>query len=299
MIVFAGTSNPELAQRIAQLLHATLGTVKRVVFANGEIKPVLVDAVTDKDVCIVQSLSTPTHEALMELLLLSNAAKHAGAKRIILVVPWMAYSLQNEVFVSGEPLSAQVIAQMLSASECTHVVLVHLHSEKLKSFFSVPVTEVSTEDLFVEEAKRDGIEVIVAPDKGGLVDAKKFAQKVGLPLALVDKSRNRETGEISVLSVSGDIQDKVCLILDDIINTGGTAAKDAHMLKEHGAKRIVFYATHGLFAGKARELLEKSDIDKMVITDTVKYTHSPMHKLTILSIAQSIADVVQTVTKRA
>lgn len=294
MIVFSGSSNPDIAEELAHQLRCDVGVVEHTIFSNGELRPRIIGNVSGKDVVLVQTLAYSPHDTLVELLLLADALKRNKARNIVAVIPWMAYSLQNDIFQDGEPLSAEVIAKLVSGAGFSHIILLHPHAENIKKFFSIPVTVVSSIPLFGEEVKKLRSEAtIVAPDKGGLPYARDFAAHLSFPLAYVDKTRNRSTGEVAVMSVSGDVEGKICVIVDDVINTGGTAADVASALKEHRAKRIMFYATHGLLAGDASNKLQNSAIDDVVVTDSIAVGKRAFRKLRIISVAPLLADAVR------
>lgn len=294
MIVLSGYTNPTLSEHIAIELGCPLGKIDRTVFRNGELKPRIISPLEHEDVVIVASLVYPVHEAIMDLLLLIDASKRSGAKTVTAIIPWLSYSLQNEVFLPGEPLSVEVFARMISAVPCSRVIFFHLHTTDELKFFQTPTVHVSSVMLFADVVKAmQGDKVIVAPDKGAVPYAQMFAKQVSLPFAYLDKTRDRNTGKVHIEKVNGDITEKTCIFIDDVINTGGTAADAAKALKDQGAKRIVFIATHGLFAGNAPKILEDSVIDEVIVTDSIPIGDRGFKKLTIVSSAKVFADVLK------
>lgn len=289
MIILSGQSNPQLAQEIATTLRVQMGEVTFRTFPNGEQNIQIVTPLTDKNVVIIQSFHQPVDTQLLELLLLIDAADRAGARKISVAIPWMGYSLQDKVFQDGQALSARVVANLISSQRVNRVFLFDLHNISIVGFFSVPTRMISAHDIFVQHA-RENFEnpVIVSPDFGGLKRAHGFADALSAPLATIDKTRNYQTGEVTMNSIGGaNLTGRVCVMYDDIISTGGTVMAGAEFLKNSGAKEVHMLATHGLFAGEALEKLTHSAIDSVVVTNSV--IQSPHSKVRVISAAAPIA----------
>lgn len=294
MILLSGQSNPILAEEVASTLQIELGEVEFGQFPNGEQRVRILTPLVDRNVVIFQSFHNPVDGNLMELLLMIDAADRAGARKISVVIPWMGYSLQDKVFQSGEPLSAKVVADLISNQRVNRVFLFDLHNTSIVGFFSVPTRMISAHDMFVSYAKEHFPNaVVVSPDFGGLKRAHAFADDLGAPLATIDKSRDLTTGKVTMHSVGGaDFSGKVCLLYDDIISTGGTVMAGAEFLKNAGAKEVHMIATHGLFAGHALEQLSESAIDSVIVTNSIQ---TPAHsKVKILSCSGPISAELNT-----
>lgn len=270
MLILSGSSNPKLAEDIARKLETKL--VKREIgkFPNGDIRMRLLDRVEGEEVIIIQSLQEPIHDHLMELLLLADAAFRGGAEKIIAVIPWLSYSKQDKVFRSGEPLAAEVTAKMISTGPFSQIWLTDLHDPKIASYFTIPVRELSLiedfADLFRSQININS--VVVSPDKGGIARSKKFAKALGIPLLTVDKSRDLETGTVTVRDAGGDVFRKDCYIFDDLILTGATVVEAGRFLKKVGAKSVIFCATVGLFT-KRWKALANLGVDQIWVSDAV------------------------------
>lgn len=297
MILFSGTSNRPLAQAVAQSLGVTLGDVEITRFIDNECRVYVVDDVRGKDVFVLQSLSAVADQQLVELCLLGQALKDGGANKVTAVIPWMGYSKQDKAFRPGEAVSAQLIAKFIEAAGFDAVITVELHSETLLPYFHIPVTELSTRTLLSDALPR-GIDktqlVVVSPDTGGKSRSEKFAAAMSLPIIYLDKARNPVTGEVAVVGISADLHKRHVIIFDDIINSGATAAKTSHFLKAQGANHIYFLATHAVLAGHAPQLLQKSVIDIIVVTDTIWIPEAKQFpKLSSVSVAPQLADAIK------
>jgi ribose-phosphate pyrophosphokinase len=289
MILLSGQSTPKLAHEVAAMLQVELGEVEFGQFPNGEQRLRIVTPLVDENVVIMQSFHNPVDTHLMELLLLIDAADRAGARKISVAIPWMGYSLQDKVFRGGEPLSAKVVANLISSQRVNRVFLFDLHNISIVGFFSVPTRMISAHDLFVEYARTTfESPVIVSPDFGGLKRARGFAEALNAPLATIEKSRDYTTGEVTMHSVDGDdVRGKICVMYDDIISTGSTVMAGAAFLKKAGAKEVHMLSTHGLFAGDALEKLAGSAIDSVVVTNSIE--RSEHSKVRVISAAAPIA----------
>ncbi|MBU0978846.1 MAG: ribose-phosphate pyrophosphokinase [Patescibacteria group bacterium] len=295
MRLIAGSSNPQLATEVATALGVSLVKIASNIFANGERRVKVKDDVRGQDVVILQSFSSPADQQIIEFLLLTDALERMGAKSVEAVIPWMGYSLQDKVFSPGEPISAKVVADLVSNSFVRRVVLIDLHNTSIPAFFSVPTTHISAEQLMLEYVK-DHLNhkqtVVVSPDFGGLKRSRQFAKQLDVELLNINKHRDLQTGKVTEVSLQGDVKGKQVILYDDIIVGGSTAVETAKLLHAEGAKQIYFLATHGLFAGGALDKIKSAPIEKVVITNTIYHQTLP-HNVETISIAKLIADEVE------
>lgn len=298
MILFSGTSNKPLAFAVAQLLGIPLGDVEITRFIDNECRVYVVDDVKDTEVFVMQSLSEVADQHLVELCLFGQSLKNGGARKVTAVIPWMGYSKQDKAFRPGEAVSAQLIAKFIEAAGFDTVITVELHSETLLPYFHIPVVELSTRELFASARGPLAESVVVSPDAGGKSRSEKFAQALSLPIVYLDKARNPVTGEVAVIGIAGDVQNKQIIIFDDIINSGATAVKTSQFLKSKGARYICFLATHAVLAGRAPHLLQKSMIDSIMVTDTILIPQEKQFpKLSTVSVAPLLADAIKTAVR--
>lgn len=285
MKVISGSSNPQLATKIANLLGLDQIGVEISTFKNGEKRVWVKDDVQGENIILVQSFSHPTDEHIMEFLLLTDALERLGARHINLVLPWMGYSLQDKVFRQGEPIAAKVVANLVSNAYIKRVFLLDLHNSSTPGFFAVPTFHVSASDLFADYVRShfDSTNVVVAsPDFGGLKRARAFADKLNTPLVNIDKQRNLHTGEVTASEMSGgDVSGKTVVLFDDCILSGSTVVETAKLLKQQGAVEVHFLATHGLFVDGAEERLQNSEVDTVVSTNSISQTHQSDKMITV------------------
>lgn len=300
MKIFSGSSNQELAKMIAEIGGYELAPVELGKFENGE-KRVRVPKGSGEAV-IVQSLSSPVDEQIVEFCLLADAVSRAGYGEITAVVPWLGYSKQDKIFLPGEALSAKVIAQILQTTKMKRLLTFDLHNRAITGFFDLPVVELSARPSFLDYfgkqvAKKQEEWVVVAPDEGAVKASAAFARDLSIPIVYMDKRRDLATGKVTVSGMSGEVGGKRVLIVDDMIVTGGTMMATAKYLKMRGAKSVSVAATHHLYLPGVQEKLEKSGLDEVVVSDTVTpQTQSTnaqilkVKKLKIVSVAQVIVD---------
>lgn len=315
MQLYSGSSNQALVAQIGQVGGWQVGQTEISCFENDELRVRVLEKHVEARVALLQSLSAPVNSNLVEFCLLADALTRRGASEITAIVPWLGYSKQDKVFLPGESLAAKVIAQILQTARIKRLVTFDLHNRAITGFFDIPVVELSAKSLFLDYFKNKLSDqsavisdqkvhdyVVVAPDEGAVKASGAFARELGVPIVYMDKRRDLTTGEVQVTGMSGDVQGKEVLIVDDMIATGGTAMTVAAYLKERGAQRVTIAATHHLYVPGAQEKLEASAIDEVVVTDTVSemYTNMQMHtnahqwaKLTVLSVAQTIVDEVE------
>ncbi|MBW8191831.1 ribose-phosphate pyrophosphokinase [Neiella marina] len=285
MKLFAGNATPELAQKIADRLYVRLGQASVGRFSDGEIAVEIKENVRGLDVFIIQSTCAPTNDNLMELIVMVDAMRRASAGRITAVIPYFGYSRQDRRVRSARvPITAKVVADFLSSVGVDRVLTVDLHAEQIQGFFDVPVDNCFGSPILLEDLLSKDFEdpVIVSPDIGGVVRARAVAKMMNdCDLAIIDKRRPR--ANISqVMNIIGDVKDRDCILVDDMIDTGGTLCKAAEALKEQGAKRVFAYATHPVFSGNAIENIKNSVLDEVIVTDTIPL-HPEMAALPIVN----------------
>jgi ribose-phosphate pyrophosphokinase len=295
MFVFPGKSNITLAQEIVKKLGGSLGIVDSDKFANGEAR-VRIDQPTDGRIsdsaALLQSLSMPVDEHIVEYCLIADALNRMGVSNLIGIIPWMGYSKQDKVFLPGEALSAKVAAQILQTTKTRKIITFDLHNRAILGFFDIPVTELSAKPLFKEyfHKRLTDKTVVVSPDEGSVKASSYFARELNVPIVYMDKRRDLMTGEVEVVGMSGDVTGAHVIIVDDMIVTGSTAMETAKYLKGKGATNVTIAATHHLYVPGVQEELEKSDLDEIVVTNTVETPAALIQtkKLTVLSVAEII-----------
>ncbi|GLX81179.1 ribose-phosphate pyrophosphokinase [Thalassotalea eurytherma] len=272
MKIFAGNATPELAKKIADRLYMNLGEAKVGSFSDGEISVEITENVRGADVFIIQSTCAPTNNNLMELIVMVDALRRASAGRITAVMPYFGYARQDRRVRSARvPITAKVVADFLSSVGVDRVLTVDLHAEQIQGFFDVPVDNVFGTPILLEDMVEKELDnpVVVSPDIGGVVRARAVAKLLDdADLAIIDKRRPK-ANVAQVMHIIGDVEGRDCIIVDDMIDTGGTLAKAAAALKEHGAKNVYAYATHPVLSGNAVQNLKDSVIDEVIVTDSI------------------------------
>ena len=272
-VIFTGGSNPQLATKVAENLNANLGAIKVGTFSDGEINVEITENVRGKDTFVIQSTNFPAEKNLMELILIIDALKRASVKSITAVIPYFGYSRQDRRIRSARvPISAKVVADMLTNAGVTRIITLDIHSEQIQGFFSFPMDNIYTANLMVknllDDYKVEDLQV-VSPDTGGVIRARSVAKTLGVKdLAIIDKRREK-ANESQVINLIGDVENKVCIVPDDLIDTAGTLSNASHALKEKGAKEIIAYITHPVLSGNAVENLNNSAIDRLVVSNSI------------------------------
>tara|TARA_B100000519_G_scaffold199368_1_gene210454 strand:- start:373 stop:1308 length:936 start_codon:yes stop_codon:yes gene_type:complete len=270
-MVFTGNANPMLADAIAKNIGVPLGYASIGKFSDGEVSVELNENVRGKDVFVIQPTCAPTNDSIMELLLMSDALHRASANRITAVIPYFGYARQDRRVRSARvAISAKVVADMISAVGVNRVLTVDLHAEQIQGFFSIPVDNVYGSPVLTDDIERQNYSnlTVVSPDVGGVVRARAVAKQINTDLAIIDK-RRPTANEAQIMHIIGDVEGKSCLIVDDMVDTAGTLCKAADALKDHGATQVVAYCTHPVLSGPAIENIEKSNLDSLVVTDTI------------------------------
>ena len=295
----SGRSHPALAQEIASYLGLELSGANLREFANGEIHCRFEKSLRGSDVFIMQTHSGPVNDALMEQLIMIDAAKRASAKRITAVCPYYGYSRQDRKATGREPITAKLVADVLQVAGADRVVSVDLHSGQIQGFFDVPFDHLTATPVLVDELRQLSIRdlVMVAPDAGRVRTAERFSQHLHTDLAFVHKRRPRGTAnQVEALDVVGEVQGRPCVLIDDMIDTAGTICAAAELLLERGAGEVWAMATHGVLSDPALERLEKSPISQVVVTNPLPIPEERrIEKLKVLSVAKLIADAIDAV----
>ena len=280
MKIIAGNATPQLAQEIADHSFATLVPSNITTFADGEISVEFEDNIRGEDVFIIQSTATPVNDSLMELLIMIDAAKRSSAHRITAVVPYFGYARQDRKSASRTPITAKLVADLLTTAGANRVLTMDLHAGQIQGFFNIPVDDLTSRLVFAKDIKRtifgtsDDPEiqqqetVFVSPDAGGVVRARKFADMFGGDIAIVD-NRRPEAGKSEVMNLIGDVNGKHAILVDDIIDSGGTLCSAAKAIMDAGALSVRAYITHGVLSGEACQKVEKSVLEELVITNSI------------------------------
>lgn len=272
LMIFTGNANPELAKKVVDQLGIELGDATVSKFSDGEITVEINENVRGKDVFILQPTCAPTNDNLMELIVMADALRRASASRITAVIPYFGYARQDRrVRSSRVPITAKVVASMITAVGINRVLTVDLHAEQIQGFFDIPVDNVYGSTVLVDDILQQEYEdlIVVSPDIGGVARARAVAKQLNdLELAIIDKRRPKANVS-QVMHIIGDVKDRTCLLVDDIVDTAGTLCKAAEALKKFGAKRVVAYCTHPVLSGAAITNVANSQLDELVVTDTI------------------------------
>ncbi len=271
LMVFTGNANPELAAKVVEKLGIPLGDITVDKFSDGEIMVELNENVRGRDVFVLQSTCAPTNDNIMELLVIVDALHRASAGRITAVVPYFGYARQDRRVRSARvPITAKVVADMMATVGVDRVLTVDLHAEQIQGFFDVPVDNVYGSPVLLSDIEAQQFKdlVVVSPDIGGVVRARAVAKQLGIDLAIIDKRRPK-ANVAEIMHIIGDIENRTCLLVDDMVDTAGTLCNAATALKERGAKKVVAYATHPVLSGPAISRLNSSDMDELVVTDSI------------------------------
>tara|TARA_B100000686_G_C16663399_1_gene902241 strand:+ start:325 stop:1281 length:957 start_codon:yes stop_codon:yes gene_type:complete len=295
--IFTGNSNEKLVEKISNFLKIDIGKALVGRFSDGEVQVEIQEDVRGKDVFVIQSTSNPTDSNLMELLILVDALKRSSASRVTTVIPYFGYSRQDRrVRSTRVPITAKVVANLISIVGTDRVLTIDLHSDQEQGFFDVPVDNIYASPILISDIwkKKYPNVVVVSPDTGGVVRARAVAKQLGIDdLAIVDKRREK-ANESEVMNVIGDVEGKSCVIVDDMVDTAGTLSQASFALKDRGAQKVLAYATHAVLSGNAIENIEKSEIDELVVTDTIKLSDAAekSKKVRQLSVSNLLAESI-------
>lgn len=300
--LFAGNATPELAKRIARRLYTSLGDATVGRFSDGEIQVQINENVRGGDIFIVQSTCAPTNDNLMELIVMVDALRRASAGRITAVIPYFGYARQDRRVRSARvPITAKVVADFLSSVGVDRVLTCDLHAEQIQGFFDVPVDNVFGSPVLIDDIlkKSDLVNpIVVSPDIGGVVRARAVAKLLNdTDMAIIDKRRPKANVS-QVMHIIGDVTDRDCILVDDMIDTGGTLVKAAEALKERGARRVFAYATHAVFSGTAASNLANSALDEVVVTDTIPLSDEikALNKVRVLTLSSMLAEAIRRIS---
>jgi len=298
MMVFTGNANPELAARVARQLKLPLSNAQVARFSDGEINVEINENVRGRDVYIVQSTCPPVNDNVMELLVMADALRRASAARITAIIPYFGYARQDRrPRAARVPITARLIAGMIGEAGIDRVLTVDLHADQIQGFFSIPLDNVYGSPVLLGDLwkhKEDDM-VVVSPDIGGVVRARALAKRMDdLDLAIIDK-RRPQPNQSEVMNLIGEVDGKTCVLIDDMIDTAGTLCLAASALKSRGAKRVVAYITHPVLSGPAVERLTNSELDELVVTDTIPLSEpaAACGKIRQLSVADLLAETIR------
>ena len=315
MKIISGNANPLLAQEIADHCFATLVPAKVSTFADGESSVEFLENIRGEDIFIIQSTSTPVNDSLMELMIMIDAARRSSANRITAVIPYFGYARQDRKSASRTPITAKLVANLLTTAGADRVLTMDLHAGQIQGFFDIPVDDLTSRVIFAKDIKRKlgltqdatdaeemplGMQeigtVFVSPDAGGAVRARKFADMFNGDIAIVDKMRP-EAGKSEVMNLIGEVKDKHAILVDDIVDSGGTLCKAAQAIIDAGAVSVRAYITHGVLSGEAAQRIQKSVLEELVVTDTILFNNKKASsKIRQVSVGKLFGEAIRRVT---
>ena len=295
LVLFAGNSNPELAQAICRHIDIRLGDARVQTFSDGEIRVEIMENVRGKDVFILQSTCAPVNDHLVELLLMIDAFKRSSAQRITAVVPYYGYARQDKKVVPRVPISARLVADLITAAGANRVITMDLHAGQIQGFFNIPVDNLYAAPVLLEYIKEsfNNDTVIVSPDAGGVERARAFAKRLDTQLAIIDK-RRAAPNQAEAMNVVGDVEGKIAIILDDMVDTAGTLCQAAGALKDRGALEVHACCAHAVLSGPAVKRIGDSDIKTVVVTNTIPLSEKAQEcdKIRVLSVSKLLAEAI-------
>ncbi|QNM97122.1 ribose-phosphate pyrophosphokinase [Chitinimonas koreensis] len=297
LMVFTGNANPQLAEAVVKHLDITLGRASVGRFSDGEATVELLENVRGRDVFVLQSTCAPTNDNLMEVLLMVDALKRASAGRITAAMPYFGYARQDRRPRSARvPISAKVVANMLQAAGVDRLLTVDLHADQIQGFFDIPVDNIYATPVLLDDVRTKNYEdlMVVSPDVGGVLRARAMAKQLNTELAIIDKRRPK-ANVAEVMHIIGDVEGRTCLIMDDMVDTANTLCKAADALKQHGAKRVMAYSTHPVLSGAAVERIAQSELDELVVTDTIPLSDAARksERIRVVSLAPLLAETLR------
>ena len=296
LMVFTGNANPKLAADVVKRLNISLGRANVGRFSDGEVSCEILEHVRGHDVFVLQSTCNPTNDNLMELMVMIDALKRASAGRITAAIPYFGYARQDRRTRSARvAITAKVVANMLQTVGVQRVLTVDLHADQIQGFFDIPVDNIYAAPILLGDIWKQRHEdlLVVSPDVGGVVRARALAKRLESDLAIIDKRRPK-TNVSEVMNILGEVEGRTCVIMDDMVDTAGTLCKAAQALKEHGAKRVLAYCTHPVLSGSAIERIESSELDELVVTDTIPLAEEARgcKRIRQISIAELMAETM-------
>lgn len=300
LMVFAGNANQKLAADVAKRLNVDLGRADVGRFSDGEVSVELQEHVRGRDIFVLQSTCAPTNDNLMELLVMVDALKRASAGRITATIPYFGYARQDRRSRSSRvPIAAKLVANMLAASGVDRVLTMDLHAEQIQGFFDIPVDNIYALPILLQDIKLQNYEnpMVVSPDHGGVVRARSLAKRLECDLAIIDKRRPK-ANVAEIMNIIGDVKGRSCILMDDMVDTAGTLCKAATALKANGASKVVAYCTHPVLSGPAVERVNSSDLDALVVTDTIplRSDAESCPRIRQLSVAEILAETIRRIS---
>ena len=300
MRVFTGNANPKLAEAVCRHLNISLGRCVVGRFSDGEVMVELLENVRGRDIFLLQSTCVPTNDNLMEILVMTDALKRSSAGRITAVIPYFGYARQDRRPRSARvPITAKVVADLLTTVGVDRVMVMDLHADQIQGFFNIPVDNIYATPILLGDLWKQNYEdlIVVSPDVGGVVRARAIAKRLDSELAIIDKRRPR-ANVAEVMNIIGDAAGRTCVIMDDLVDTANTLCKAAAALKEHGAKKVVAYCTHPVLSGGAVQRIAESELDEIVVSDTIPLTDEAQAcpRIRVLSCAQLLAETMTRVS---
>lgn len=296
-MIFTGNANPALADSIVKKLGMKLGDATVSQFSDGEIAIEINENVRGRDVFVVQSTCAPTHKNLMELIILVDALRRASAGRVTAIVPYFGYARQDRRVRSARvPITAKIVADMMVNVGIDRVLTIDLHAEQIQGFFDVPVDNIYGAPILLEDINRQKYEnlVVVSPDIGGVVRARAVAKQLNIDLAIIDKRRPK-ANVAEVMNLIGEVKDRTCILVDDMVDTAGTLCNAASALKKEDAIKVVAYATHAVLSGKALDNINNSELDELVVTDSIPLSEAgkKCERIRQLSLTNTLAEAIR------
>ncbi len=298
MKVIVCNSNSLLAEEVCKSLGVERVKADIKTFLDGEIFVEIQESVRGEDIFIIQSTSNPVNHNLMELLIVADAVKRASAKNIFAVLPYFGYARQDRKAVPRTPITAKLVADLLQVSGINHIITTDLHAGQIQGFFDIPVDNIYAQPIFMSHLKRQNFDieniVITSPDIGGIARARAAAKKLNCPIAIIDKRRDKP-GVSEVMNIIGSVEGKVCVIIDDIVDSAGTLCNASNALIEAGAKEVISFITHGVLSGPAIERINNSKLSKLYITNSINPSSEVLacEKIEVISIAPVLAEVIK------
>ena len=292
--IFTGNANPELAKEICDYLGLPLGEAFVGRFNNGEVQIMIDESVRGKDVFIIQPTSYPVNDNLMELMVMADALKRASARHITAVVPYYGYARQDRKTRGREPITAKLVANLMQTSGITRLVTIDLHAGQIQGFFDVPVDHLYGASILAKYINEKNLEdvIVVSPDLGGVTRARDLADRIGAPIAIIEKKRP-EPGVAKVMNLIGDVKGKNCIIVDDIVDTAGSLVEGAKALEEFGAKSVTAAVTHAVLTDPASERIANSNIKELIVTNTMPLPENcKLENITQLSVAPLLGEAI-------
>jgi ribose-phosphate pyrophosphokinase len=300
LMVFTGNAHPKLAEDVVRHLNIRMGRATVGRFSDGEVNVEILENVRGKDVFVLQSTCAPTNDSLMEIMLMVDALRRASAGRITAAIPYLGYARQDRRVRSARvPITARVVADMLTVVGVNRLLTMDLHSDQIQGFFDIPVDNIYSTPILMGDIWKENYDnlMVVSPDVGGVVRARAVAKRLECDLAIIDKRRPKPN-VAKVMNIIGDVKDRTCLIMDDMVDTANTLCEAANALKQQGAKRVVAYCTHAVLSGSAVERVSNSALDELVVTDTIPLRDDARacSRIRQLSVANLMAETIRRIS---